>query len=223
MRLIARGAVDDKGQVMTFLEAFRAWKEVHGSLPVSITVLAEGEEESGSASLPGFLKEHAATLREADAAIITDTNSWDIDTPAITYRLRGLVYAEVTLHGPSRDLHSGLYGGAVLNPINALTEILGQLHSADGRVQIPGFYDDVTEVHKEERQAWAALPFDQAAFLGEAGLTHSPGEAGYTKARAAREAARHNVRNKADAGRLGRHTCIAPEESDGRVSRGAWQ
>jgi acetylornithine deacetylase/succinyl-diaminopimelate desuccinylase-like protein len=165
---------------MTFLEAFRAWKEVHGSLPVSITVLIEGEEESGSASLPGFLLEHAATLREADAAIITDTNSWDIDTPAITYRLRGLVYAEVTLRGPSRDLHSGLYGGAVLNPINALTEILGQLHSSDGRVQIPGFYDDVAEASASERETWAALPFDQAAFLGEAGLTHSPGEAGYT-------------------------------------------
>jgi acetylornithine deacetylase/succinyl-diaminopimelate desuccinylase-like protein len=179
-RIVARGAVDDKGQVMTFLEAFRAWKEVHGSLPASITALIEGEEESGSASLPDFLSEHAASLRHADAAIITDTNSWDIDTPAITYRLRGLVYVEVTLDGPSRDLHSGLYGGAVINPINALTEILGQLHGPDGRVQIPGFYDDVAEVHKDERQAWAALPFDEAAFLGEAGLGHSPGEAGYT-------------------------------------------
>jgi acetylornithine deacetylase/succinyl-diaminopimelate desuccinylase-like protein len=179
-RVIARGAVDDKGQVMTFLEAFRAWKAVHGSLPVNMTVLIEGEEESGSASLPGFLSEHAGLLRQADVAIVTDTNSWDIDTPAITYRLRGLVYAEVTLHGPSRDLHSGLYGGAVLNPINALTEILGQLHSPDGRIQIPGFYDDVAEAGASERQAWAELPFNQAAFLGEAGLTHSTGEAGYT-------------------------------------------
>jgi acetylornithine deacetylase/succinyl-diaminopimelate desuccinylase-like protein len=179
-RIIARGAVDDKGQVMTFLEAFRAWKEVHGSLPVSITVVIEGEEESGSTSLPGFLSEHAATLRQADAAIVTDTNSWDIDTPAITYRLRGLVYVEVTLDGPSRDLHSGLYGGAVINPLNALTEILGQLHGPDGRVQVPGFYDDVAEVAQQERQAWAALPFDEAAFLGEAGLTRSPGEDGYT-------------------------------------------
>jgi acetylornithine deacetylase/succinyl-diaminopimelate desuccinylase-like protein len=179
-RVIARGAVDDKGQVMTFLEAFRAWKAVHGSLPVSITVLIEGEEECGSTSLPDFLSEHAASLRQADAAIITDTNSWDIDTPAITYRLRGLVYAEVTLNGPSRDLHSGLYGGAVLNPINALTEILAQLHGPNGRVQIPGFYDDVGEVAGDERQAWAALPFDEPAFLGEIGLTRSPGEAGYT-------------------------------------------
>jgi acetylornithine deacetylase/succinyl-diaminopimelate desuccinylase-like protein len=120
-RIVARGAVDDKGQVMTFLEAFRAWKEVHGLLPASITALIEGEEESGSASLQDFLSDHEASLRQADAAIITDTNSWDIDTPAITYRLRGLVYVEVTLDGPSRDLHSGLYGGAVINPINALT------------------------------------------------------------------------------------------------------
>src|SRR5208337_4532131 len=119
-----------KGQVMTFLEAFRAWKAVHGALPAHVTVLIEGEEESGSESLPGFLTAHAASLSQAAAAIITDTNSWDIDTPAITYRLRGNVYVEVTLKGPSRDLHSGLYGGAVVNPVNALAETLGQLHGA---------------------------------------------------------------------------------------------
>lgn len=179
-RVVARGAVDDKGQVMTFLEAFRAWKAVHGALPATITVLLEGEEESGSTSLPGFLTEHASSLSQAAIAIITDTNSWDIDTPAITYRLRGNVYAEVTLHGPSRDLHSGLYGGAAVNPINALTEILGQLHSSDGRVQIPRFYGDVAELSPSERQAWAALPFSEAEFLGEIGLTQSVGEAGYT-------------------------------------------
>ncbi len=179
-RVVARGAVDDKGQVMTFLEAFRAWKAVHGSLPVSATVLIEGEEESGSASLPGFLADHAASLSRAAAAIITDTNAWDIDTPAITYRLRGNVYAEVTLHGPSRDLHSGLYGGAAVNPLNALTEILGQLHGAGGRVQLGGFYDDVAPLSDGERAAWAALPFDAAGFLGEIGLTQSVGEAGYS-------------------------------------------
>ena len=179
-RVVARGAVDDKGQVMTFLEAFRAWKAVHGALPASITVLLEGEEESGSESLPGFLAEHAGTLHEASAAIITDTNAWDIETPAITYRLRGNVYMEVTLSGPSRDLHSGLYGGAVVNPLNAMTEILGQLHGRDGRVQIPGFYDDVQELSAGERNAWAALNFNEADFLGEAGLTQSFGEAHYT-------------------------------------------
>jgi acetylornithine deacetylase/succinyl-diaminopimelate desuccinylase-like protein len=179
-RVVARGAVDDKGQVMTFLEAFRAWKAVHGSLPCSIAVLLEGEEESGSTSLPGFLAAHASELGKAAVAIITDTNSWDIETPAITYRLRGNAYVEVTLNGPSRDLHSGLYGGVVLNPINTLTEILGQLHDRDGRVQVPGFYDDVVELSAGERAAWAALPFDEAGFLGEIGLTKSTGEAGYT-------------------------------------------
>lgn len=179
-RVVARGAVDDKGQVMTFLEAFRAWKVVHGALPAAVTVLLEGEEESGSESLPGFLEKHAPVLREASAAIITDTNAWDIDTPAITYRLRGNVYIEVALHGPSRDLHSGLYGGAVVNPLNALTEILGQLHGRDGRVQIPGFYDDVKDVSAGERKAWAALNFDEAGFLGEVGLTQSVGEAHYS-------------------------------------------
>ena len=179
-RVVARGAVDDKGQVMTFLEAFRAWKAVHGALPVTVTALIEGEEESGSASLPGFLAEHAASLGKAAIAIISDTNSWDIDTPAITYRLRGNVYVEVTLQGPSRDLHSGLYGGAAVNPLNALTEILGQLHDRDGRVQLPGFYDGVAGLSPEERQAWAALSFDEAGFLGEIGLTQSVGEAGYS-------------------------------------------
>jgi acetylornithine deacetylase/succinyl-diaminopimelate desuccinylase-like protein len=179
-RVVARGASDDKGQVMTFLEAFRAWKAVHGTLPVTVTALIEGEEENGSESLPGFLSEHAASLGKAGIAIISDTNSWDIDTPAITYRLRGNAYVEVTLQGPSRDLHSGLYGGAVVNPLNALTEVLGQLHGSDGHVQIPGFYDGVAGLSAEERQAWAALPFDEAALLGEIGLTQSVGEAGYT-------------------------------------------
>ena len=179
-RVVARGAADDKGQVMTFLEAFRAWKAVHGSLPVTITALIEGEEESGSASLPGFLAKHAASLRKAAAAVICDTNAWDIDTPAITYRLRGNVYVEVTLEGPSHDLHSGLYGGAAVNPLNVLTEVLGRLRDSEGRVQVPGFYDDVVELSREERRAWAGLPFDKAEFLREAGLTYSAGEIGYT-------------------------------------------
>ena len=143
-RVIARGAVDDKGQVMTWMEAFRAWIKVHGTLPVRVTVLIEGEEECGSASLPGFLRDNREEL-QADICMVSDTGSWDLETPGATYMLRGMMYAEVTLHGPSRDLHSGMYGGAVLNPINALTRILGQLHDADGRIQIPGFYDDVEE------------------------------------------------------------------------------
>lgn len=179
-RVVARGAVDDKGQVMTFIEAFRAWKAVHGALPAEITVLVEGEEECGGPSLPGFLAGHRDELGGAAIAIVTDTNSWNIDTPAITYRLRGLVYVEITIEGPSRDLHSGLFGGAVVNPINVLTEILGQLHDGRGRVQVPGFYDDVCELAPAKREAWAALPFDEKAFLGEIGLTSSIGEEGWS-------------------------------------------
>jgi acetylornithine deacetylase/succinyl-diaminopimelate desuccinylase-like protein len=179
-RVVARGAVDDKGQVMTFLEAFRAWKTATGSLPANVTVLIEGEEESGSVSLPEFLKTHGPALRHAAVAIVTDTNAWDIDTPAITYRLRGNVYVEITLEGPSRDLHSGLYGGAVVNPINALTAILGELHDDRGRVRLPGFYDDVAPLSAEEREAWASLPFDEAGFLGDIGLTRSTGEEGFS-------------------------------------------
>jgi acetylornithine deacetylase/succinyl-diaminopimelate desuccinylase-like protein len=178
--VVARGAVDDKGQVRTFIEAFRGWQQVHGTLPVRVTVMLEGEEESGSPSLPPFLDANRAELSQADVAIVTDTNSWDIDTPAVTYMLRGLVYVEVTLHGPSRDLHSGLYGGAVVNPINALTRVLAQLHDENGRVQIPGFYDDVAEPAAEEAASWRRLGFDETAFLGEIGLASSKGEGGRT-------------------------------------------
>ena len=177
-RVVARGAVDDKGQVMTFLEAFRGWHKIHGTLPVQITVMIEGEEETGSPSLPDFLKAHHTELSAADVAIVTDTNSWDIDTPAITTMLRGLVYAEVTLKGPSRDLHSGLYGGAAINPLNALTRVLGQLHDDRGQVQIPGFYDDVVETPKDTLASWKALGFDEARYLGEIGLKTPAGEGG---------------------------------------------
>jgi acetylornithine deacetylase/succinyl-diaminopimelate desuccinylase-like protein len=176
-RLVARGAVDDKGQLMTFLEAFRAWKGVHGSLPIRVTVLLEGEEESGSHSLAPFLREHRGELK-AEAAIVCDTGMWDIDTPAITYMLRGLLYTEVELRGPSHDLHSGMYGGAVVNPNNALCRVLSQLVDEHGRVRIPGFYDDVRELDPQEAAAWKGLEFDDAAFLRSAGLPSSAGEKG---------------------------------------------
>lgn len=174
-RLVARGACDDKGQLMTFIEAFRAWKTVHGELPVNVTVMLEGEEESGSPSLEDFLRANHDEL-QADACVVCDTGMWDIETPAITYMLRGMVYFEVTLHGPSHDLHSGMYGGAVLNPLNALTRALGDLHDADGCVQIPGFYDDVQELSEVELEQWNALGFDDGAFVGSAGLDDSTGE-----------------------------------------------
>jgi acetylornithine deacetylase/succinyl-diaminopimelate desuccinylase-like protein len=178
-RIVARGAVDDKGQLMTFLEAFRAWQAVHGTLPVKVTVLLEGEEETGSPSLDPFLVAHREELA-ADVCVVCDTGMWDIDTPAITYMLRGLMYAEVTLRGPSHDLHSGMFGGAVLNPINALARVLGELHDERGRVTIPGFYDDVRELTDAEAKQWASLGFDEPAFLEGAGLMTPNGEAGHS-------------------------------------------
>jgi acetylornithine deacetylase/succinyl-diaminopimelate desuccinylase-like protein len=176
-RMVARGAVDDKGQVMTWLEAMRAWHEVHGTLPIKVTVFLEGEEESGSPSLEPFVREHKGELA-ADVCIVSDTNMWDIDTPALATMLRGLLYTEIALWGPSHDLHSGLYGGAVPNPLNVLTRILGQLHDAEGRVQVPGFYDDIVEPSAEEARQLAALPFDEAAFLASAGIGTPTGESG---------------------------------------------
>lgn len=175
--IVARGAVDDKGQLMTFVEAFRAWMAVHGSLPIKVTILLEGEEESGSPSLDPFLEANKEMLT-ADTCIVCDTGMWDVNTPAITYMLRGLVYTEVTLKGPSHDLHSGMYGGAVVNPINALTKVLSQLHNDDGVVQIPGFYDDVLPLSEEEIKQWETLGFDELEFLGTAGYKEPFGEKG---------------------------------------------
>ena len=176
-RIVARGAVDDKGQVMTWLAALGAWHAAAGGPPVPVTVLIEGEEEIGSPSLETYLEAHRGELA-ADVAIISDTGMWDVDTPALTTRLRGLAYVEVTLEGPSRDLHSGLYGGAALNPLNALTAILGGLHDPAGRVAIPGFYDGIANISDELRTTWDALGFDEAEFLGEIGLAHPAGEPG---------------------------------------------
>ncbi|PPQ39258.1 dipeptidase [Rhodopila globiformis] len=177
-RYVARGAVDDKGRTVMFLQALRAWHEAGGGIPARITVLIEGEEEVGSVNLDAFLSGHKAALA-ADMALISDTGMWDIDTPAITTRLRGMTYAEVTLTAANRDLHSGLYGGSALNPINALTKILGDLHDADGRIQLPGFYDKVAPVSNAQRAQWDALGFDEAAFLGGIGLAQPVGERGY--------------------------------------------
>ncbi len=176
-RVYARGAVDDKGQVMLWLEALRAWKAATGSLPVRATVLIEGEEEIGSPNLEAFIAAHRGELG-ADVAVISDTGMWDIDTPALTTRLRGMVYTQVTLRAAERDLHSGIFGGAALNPINALTQILGQLQDAEGRVQLDGFYDGIAEISPGLRAEWEGLGFDEGAFLGGIGLAHPVGERG---------------------------------------------
>src|SRR5690606_26120196 len=138
--ITGRGASDDKGQLMLFVEACRAWKQVHGGLPCTVTLLFEGEEESGSPSLKPFLQANADELK-ADFAMVCDTGMWDRDTPAISTGLRGLVGEEVTIHAADRDLHSGHFGGAAANPIRVLAKILAGIHDDDGRVTIPGFYD----------------------------------------------------------------------------------
>lgn len=176
-QVVARGAVDDKGQVMLWLEALRAWHAVHGTLPVRVTVLVEGEEEVGSPNLEPFLAAHRDELA-ADVAIISDTNMWDIETPAVTTRLRGMAYVEVRVFGASRDLHSGLYGGSAINPLNVLTRVLGGLHDAAGRVQVPGFYNGVVKTPAGLAAEWAGLGFDEGAFLGDVGLSVPAGEAG---------------------------------------------
>ena len=175
--IIGRGTSDDKGQLLTFLEACRAWIDATGDLPVSVTVLLEGEEESGSPSLEPFLKANTKELSQS-LALVCDTGQWDRSTPAITTMLRGIAFTELTIKGPSRDLHSGMYGGAALNPIRALSHVLAGLHDDKGRVQVPGFYDGVPELPAAQRAQWDKLGFDAMAFLAAVGLTAAAGEAG---------------------------------------------
>jgi acetylornithine deacetylase/succinyl-diaminopimelate desuccinylase-like protein len=174
-QIVARGAADDKGQLMTFIEACRALIEVEGRLPCTVTILFEGEEETGSPSLKPFLEANREELK-ADVALVCDTDMWDTETPAVTTMLRGLVLEEVIVKGASHDLHSGLFGGAAINAIRALARVLAALHDEHGRVAIPGFYDGVGEVDAEIRTQWQALAFDERGFLREIGLSRSAGE-----------------------------------------------
>jgi acetylornithine deacetylase/succinyl-diaminopimelate desuccinylase-like protein len=178
-RILGRGSADDKGQLMTFVEACRAMIATSGRLPVNVTILSEGEEESGSPSLVPFLEANADELR-ADVALVCDTNMWNAATPAIVTMLRGLVGEEVVVECATHDLHSGMYGGAARNPIRVLARILAALHDDDGRVAIPGFYDGVSEIPDALRRNWDGLGFDPAAFLGAAGLSIPAGETGRT-------------------------------------------
>jgi acetylornithine deacetylase/succinyl-diaminopimelate desuccinylase-like protein len=170
-----RGSSDDKGQLMTFVEACRAWKSIHGSLPCKITFFFEGEEESGSPSLVPFMQDNADELK-SDIALICDTGLFGETTPAIVTMLRGLLGEDFTITGPDRDLHSGMYGGIAMNPIRVLTRILADLHDDTGRITLPGFYDDVPELPDEVRAQWQSLNFDHASFLGEVGLKAPAGE-----------------------------------------------
>jgi acetylornithine deacetylase/succinyl-diaminopimelate desuccinylase-like protein len=176
-KLVGRGTADDKGQLMTFVEACRAWKKVTGSLPIPVTVLLEGEEESGGVNLPPFLAANRDELA-ADIALICDTNMWDASTPAITTSLRGLCGEEIVIHAADRDLHSGFYGSAAANPNHVLAKIVADLRDENGRITLPGFYDGVPELPDELRRSWEGLGFSEQAFLGEVGLSVPAGEKG---------------------------------------------
>ncbi len=177
--IFARGASDDKGQLMTFLEASRAWLSVHGQLPMRLTVLIEGDEEGDNSHLDRFLADNREEFR-ADAAFVCDTGMWDNRTPSIVTRLRGCIAEEITITGPSKDLHSGYFGGAARNPIHVLTGILADLHDRNGRVTIPGFYEGVDPIPAATRRQWKALKFPERRFLKDVGLSIPAGEKGYT-------------------------------------------
>ncbi|HMB47846.1 MAG TPA: M20/M25/M40 family metallo-hydrolase [Afifellaceae bacterium] len=173
--IVGRGAADDKGQLMTFLEACRAWKAVAGELPVQVSVLLEGEEETGSPSLLPFLEANREEL-SLDLALVCDTTMWNSQTPVITTMLRGMFSTDVVITAADRDLHSGRFGGPARNPIKALASIIGQLHDETGRVTIDGFYDDVRELPDDIKAAWQALGVSEADYLGAIGLTETAGE-----------------------------------------------
>jgi acetylornithine deacetylase/succinyl-diaminopimelate desuccinylase-like protein len=175
--IVARGACDDKGQAMTFIEACRAYKAVTGKLPLPITMMIEGEEECGSKNLFGFVKDNADEFK-LDLALVCDTAMWDQKTPAITTSLRGLVYEDVKITCADRDLHSGVFGGAAQNPLRLLTKILGAMWDDDGRVTIPGFYDGVKDLPADIKADLSALDLTEEKFLGPIGLKKSVGEKG---------------------------------------------
>ena len=170
-----RGSSDDKGQLMTFVEACRAYKEVTGTLPAKISIFFEGEEESGSPSLVPYMEAHKEEL-QADVALICDTGMVEPNTPSIVTMLRGMATQEITITGPDKDLHSGMYGGPSINPIRVMNKALAALHDDTGRVTLDGFYDGVPELPEQVAQQWRDLDFNASAFLGGVGLSEPAGE-----------------------------------------------
>lgn len=174
-QIVGRGSSDDKGQLMTFIEACRSVIQSSGGLPINLTIIAEGEEEIGSPSLKTFLSQHASQL-QSDVAFVCDGEMWDHETPAIATSLRGILSEEITIRGAKADLHSGLYGGAVANPLNILSRLLASMHDLDMRVTIPDFYDRVEEANIDLHGAWNKLDFDEDKFFAEAGRPVKFGE-----------------------------------------------
>lgn len=185
-KVYARGATDDKGQMITHLFSVEAWKKTRGDLPVQIKFLIEGEEESGSAGMTEFLAgkyDNGMTVNEkiaADIVVISDCSQYAPGQPAITYGLRGICYFELRLRGPNRDLHSGSFGGTVTNPANTLSKMLASLINEDGRIQIPGFYDGIVALTEREREQFASLEFDEDAYMRELGVDGLVGELGFS-------------------------------------------
>ena len=180
-KLVARGATDDKGQSYAHVKAIAAMLRERGRLPVNVKFLIEGEEESGGAAIEKYVREDGGKRLAADAVMISDSSLFAPDQPSLIYGLRGLAYMEIKVTGPSRDLHSGTYGGAVRNPLNALGHIIHQLRDPQsGKVLIPGFYDDVRPLAAWEREEWAKLPYDEGAYRDEIGVPALHGEEGYT-------------------------------------------
>jgi acetylornithine deacetylase/succinyl-diaminopimelate desuccinylase-like protein len=177
--VFARGATDDKGQMFTHIKSAEAWIRVEGRLPVNLKYLIEGEEEVGSAHLERFVVENAKKLA-CDCLVISDTAQLGPGQPAITYGLRGIAYYQLVLRGPNRDLHSGSFGGTVTNPANALTQMLAAVIDRHGKIQVPGFYDDVAPLTERERLQLANLPFDEERYKEEIGVDALCGEEGYT-------------------------------------------
>ncbi len=178
-RVYARGATDDKGQLYTHIKSVEAWTKTRGALPVNVKFVIEGEEEIGSPNLTPFLQARSEALA-ADVAVISDTSQYGPGIPAVTYGLRGLMPCEVSLQGPAQDLHSGVFGGSIANPVNALAALVGTLVDDSGRVTIPGFYDDVVPLTDTEQAGFAELPFDEADYLASLGVDAAFGEPGFS-------------------------------------------
>ena len=187
-KVFARGATDDKGQMITHLFSAEAWKKTNGSFPVQLKFLIEGEEECGSGGLNELLAGKyddklgmpIKQKLDADIAVISDTSQYGPGQPAITYGLRGIYYFELRLQGPDRDLHSGSFGGTISNPANALTHLMSKLINEEGQIQVPGFYDGIPPLPQRERDQFAGLDFDESKYLDAIGVDKTKGEEGYT-------------------------------------------